>query len=504
METKKLVPLLSHLLLFILFFFDPSYATAIKKAGIAGYMTWNGGWMDPQAFSFAGAHFDYMALGSYQWENYPVSAIKGFKEAGMAPLGYQRLAQVEYSPTPEYCSSDWVEVNTHEDWFIHDSVTGGRIWNPSDDGFLMDIGNADFRQHWITYVMNNLSTYKGFTGIFIDNTMGSMNASWVPWERFDDGTQPVFKNSDLNNWHSNVINFLEQIKEAFPDKTIIINTDGFNYDYVDKVDGVMIEGFAHATWQSADTHSTSSGVLMQIDYFSTITRDGKLAWYCSGTLDGTPSQVSDTVKFTLSAALLSNNNPNSMFSFNDWFSFDDSHGYYPIMDTDIGLPSGAYYQTQDVHSRDFTNGKVLLNPSSNTYVVSNLVGDFTYLSGQSAASITLAPYSGEILIKKPASNTQSPGANLSNIVVYPNPFKPNRAQGQDKITFGGLAKGKLSFKIFSLSGRLVNDWEEESATGQVTWAPAAKDGKQLASGVYLYSITENNGNKANGKIAIIK
>ena len=369
---------------------------SIKRAGIAGYMTWNGVWMDPQAFTFAKAHFDTMCLGSYQWQNYPVSAIQGFKDAGMAPLGYQRFAEVDYSPTPEYCSADWVECNTHEDWFIHDAITGGRIWDPSVSGFLMDIGNAGFRQHWITYTTNNLNTYSGFTGLFIDNTIGSMNANWVPWARFSDGSQPVFKTSDLNSWHSNAVNFLAQIKAAFPDKTIIINTDGFNYDYVDKVDGVMIEGFTHATWQSADDHSTNA--ISQIDYFSTITSNGKIAWYCSGASSGTTSQVNNLVKYCLSGALISNNNPQSVFSFNEWFSFDGSHGYYPIMDNiNLGQPTGAYYPSQGVYMRDYQSGKVLFNPTGNSYTVN--LGSTYQLNGASVTSVVVSAYSGEILTK---------------------------------------------------------------------------------------------------------
>jgi hypothetical protein len=376
-----------------------NYSTqSIQKGGAAGFMTWNGVWMPQQALDFAKEHFNTMSLGSYQWQNYPVSAIQDFKNAGMAPLGYTRLAQVQYSPTPDYCSADWVEVNTHEDWFIHDALTGGRIWNPADSGFLMDIGNAGFRQHWITYVRNNLNTYQGFTGIFIDNTIGSMDADWVPWTRFNDGSQPVFKTSDLNSWHSNAVNFLAQIKAAFPDKTIIINTDGLNYDYVDKVDGVMIEGFTHATYQNADQYNTADLTKLQIDYYASVTSNGKIAWYYSGTSTGTNAQINNLVKYCFAGALISNNNPQSVFSFNDWFSFDGSHGYYPIMDTNIGSPTGTYYQSQGVYMRDYTAGKVLFNPFANSYTV-NLGQDYRLVSGATVSSVTLNGYSGEILLR---------------------------------------------------------------------------------------------------------
>jgi hypothetical protein len=368
---------------------------SIQKGGIAGYMTWNGVWMDPHAFAFAQAHFNTMDVGSYQWENYPVSAIQGFKNAGLTALGYTRLAEVEYSSIAACCSADWTVANANEAWFLHDAATGSRIWNPSDNGFLMDIGNAGFRAHWISYIASNLATYPGLTGIFIDNTLGSITG-WVPWVDYTGGGQPTFSSSDLNNWHSNAVNFLGQIKAAFPNYTIIINTDGEYNDYVAQVDGVMMEGFVHATWQTAT--DTSNNAINQINYFSSVTSSGKIAWYISGTSSGTTSQVNNIVAYTLAGALIANNNPKSVFSFNDWLSFDGSYGYYPIMDTaNLGQPTGAYYQSQGIYMRNYQDGIVLFNPSSSSYTV-NLGGTYQ-LNGTPVTSVVIGAYSGELLVK---------------------------------------------------------------------------------------------------------
>ena len=366
---------------------------SIQKACIANCMTWNGVMNDPQAFAFAQAHFNAMDIGGYEWQNYPVSAIQGFKNAGMTTLGYQRFAEVEYSPTPAYCSADWTVCNANEAWFIHDAATGSRIWDPTVNGFLMNIGNAGFRAHWIAYVASNLNSYPGLTGIFIDNTIGSMNPNWIPWVDYTGGGTPVFTSSDLNNWHSNAVSLLGQIKAAFPNYTIIINTDGIYSDYGAQVDGVMIEGFVHATYQTAD--DTSNNAINQINYFSSITSSGKIAWYCSGTSSGTTSQVNNIVEYCLCGALISNNNPKSVFSFNNWFSFDGSYGYYPIMDTNIGSPTDAYYQSQNIYMRDYTGGLVLFNPSANSYTI-NLAQNYI-LNGATVSSVTISPYSGEIL-----------------------------------------------------------------------------------------------------------
>jgi len=158
----------------------------------------------------------------------------------------------------------------------------------------------------------------------------------------------------------------------------------------------MIEGFVHATYETGTDFSNSPNAINQINYFSSITNSGKIAWYCSGASSGTTSQVNNIVEYCLCGALISNNNPKSVFSFNDWFSFDGSYGYYPIMDTNIGSPTGAYYQSQNVYMRDFTGGKVLFNPSANTYTI-NLAQNYI-LNGATVSSVTISPYSGEILL----------------------------------------------------------------------------------------------------------
>jgi hypothetical protein len=93
---------------------------------------------------------------------------------------------------------------------------------------------------------------------------------------------------------------------------------------------------------------------------------------------------------------------------------------------------------------------------------------------------------------------------VKNVIAYPNPFKPNSKSGHDKITFDGLSAGRLNFKIYTMTGRLVNEWDEDTASGQVLWIPADKDGKPLASDTYIYLITDKNGDKSKGEICILR
>jgi photosystem II stability/assembly factor-like uncharacterized protein len=97
-----------------------------------------------------------------------------------------------------------------------------------------------------------------------------------------------------------------------------------------------------------------------------------------------------------------------------------------------------------------------------------------------------------------------PAVNLDNVIVYPNPYKPNSGLGHTGITFDGLMSN-VKIRIYTISGRLVRtidvitdgkyEWKEEEMNDD--------EGRKLPSGVYIYIIT--SGDKiSKGKIAIIR
>ena len=90
--------------------------------------------------------------------------------------------------------------------------------------------------------------------------------------------------------------------------------------------------------------------------------------------------------------------------------------------------------------------------------------------------------------------------NLERLIVYPSPFKPGA--GHSYITFEALTQ-EVTIRIFSLSGELVR---EEQVSGQYRWDWDVKntEGKEVARGTYLWVVTNPEGDKKTGKIAVIK
>lgn len=93
------------------------------------------------------------------------------------------------------------------------------------------------------------------------------------------------------------------------------------------------------------------------------------------------------------------------------------------------------------------------------------------------------------------------GKDLSRVYVYPNPFNPGI---HDKITFAKVTK-TATIRIFTIAGELVKTIDVAPAhSGQPTWDGKNEDGRNLASGIYIYVITTEEGYKAKGKIGVIK
>jgi hypothetical protein len=91
-------------------------------------------------------------------------------------------------------------------------------------------------------------------------------------------------------------------------------------------------------------------------------------------------------------------------------------------------------------------------------------------------------------------------SNLSAVKVYPNPWRKDK-HGTHPITFANLSPN-CTVKIFTVSGRQVR--ELSAPAGIVTWDLATDGGDRAASGIYLYLITDGQGNKVRGKIGVVR
>lgn len=97
--------------------------------------------------------------------------------------------------------------------------------------------------------------------------------------------------------------------------------------------------------------------------------------------------------------------------------------------------------------------------------------------------------------------TASPDFSFAH--AFPTPFEPSK-KGHDRITFRGLPV-KAVIKVYTVTGQLVNTLtKNDPFSADYIWKPVTNaSGRNLASGVYFYQITGDNG-RASGKLMVIR
>ena len=90
--------------------------------------------------------------------------------------------------------------------------------------------------------------------------------------------------------------------------------------------------------------------------------------------------------------------------------------------------------------------------------------------------------------------------SLENLMVYPNPFEP--ARGHTGIVFAGLTND-VTIRIFDLSGEEISRGDVSRETSW-TWNVRNREGERVARGIYIYLVTNRQGDKKIGTIAVVK
>ena len=109
-------------------------------------------------------------------------------------------------------------------------------------------------------------------------------------------------------------------------------------------------------------------------------------------------------------------------------------------------------------------------------------------------------------------SSDAAAADLSNAFVYPNPLKAGTLAADAPyqaavITFKKLTS-EARLKVYNIVGEMVYDdvKTDDASTDTLTWDTKTKSGEKVASGVYVYQLTNPkvSSDKKSGKLAIIR
>ncbi len=152
----------------------------------------------------------------------------------------------------------------------------------------------------------------------------------------------------------------------------------------------------------------------------------------------------------------------------------------------------------DLQRDTFTNYNM-----SNSPLISNRITDFAYddLTGRLYIGTDQGLHSVEIGI----SGSLNTVKDLNDLLVYPNPFYPDkgeilRIENKDELA---MPEGDTKCRIYDLSGDLVVILEKDIYE-QFSWDGTNKNFKKCSSGIYFYVVSTPDGQISRGKIILIR
>ena len=304
-------------------------------------------------------------------------------------------------------------------WILKNS-TGQPVTSTVFNYYIVDVGNPEYQQ-WVANWMKNYLDQYGYNGVFLDNCLPSTEIFWST------SSTPINPRTG-NPWTSielklAVISIVNKTKEAIGNKLVVGNgilygdrffNNIYNQGYVDlltksKIDGIESEAWIMDTetkqWYSEDRWNKSINFVVWLEnnflnkdlnkVFLPVAQN--IAPYDGGgeklPAGATKEQYALYTYASLALAFSSNTSYLNFGYYSDGYA-DNLFGIK------LGSPVGKHYMIQGTHvyARNFTDSKVLVNPTSNDYTI-NLGVDYKKLDGTIVSSITMSAHTGEILFR---------------------------------------------------------------------------------------------------------
>jgi hypothetical protein len=261
-------------------------------------------------------------------------------------------------------SSDWTDVTSHEDWFMHNE-SNQRHHDSGSDWDINDPTSTGFRDYWVSSVIADMRA-TGALGVFADSFEAGISGYGVtpPDVRFD-ATNPANPSVWANgvDWLSQKQDWIAFVTAAFakePEHFLFVPNIGAmitgwaDIDY-SGVDGAMLESFGF--------NLAPSDWVLGMNRAMRLSRAGKFI-----ILQSYPDSVASR-QFLLATYLLLKGN----------HTFVNLAGsgvvYFPEYAIDFGAPAAALpsdvsgYLSNGVYRRDFAKGIVLVNPGDTSVMV---------------------------------------------------------------------------------------------------------------------------------------
>ena len=317
-----------------------------------------------------------------------------------------------------YNYSDEWQMALDNDWILKDE-NGQLVYTtiyPTD--YFADIGNPQYQQWVANWIKEKIDQY-GFDGVFADNSL----AAWASEYFWGKSATPINPRTGApwtdEECRQALIQLHREIKNAIGSQLLACNGiyegsrfwrryDGYTEILSNSpLDGIMSEGLLYAKngiWRSEAQWLDCLNLLVWVQ--NNFLKDHPNRVFVPvSTASGVTLPAGCTSEqlalYGFASTLLGVNNSQNYLILahpDDPLSFINF--VQDLHNINVGFPINDYYLIAGTHvyARDFSNVKVLVNPTSNSYPI-DLQGTFKTLDGEIVTEVTMEDHTGIILVK---------------------------------------------------------------------------------------------------------
>jgi hypothetical protein len=268
--------------------------------------------------------------------------------------------------------------------------------NPKSSGWISEL----------TSECRDLMASSGYGGCFLDvlgvSGVNSQDVTGLPVN------PSTGRNYSQAEWMAATSQLARQVSTALAPRPVVGNGILAGFKYFDPsasssviMNGVragMVEAFARSAYDGASTYRNETMWKQDVDMLLAIAArpTGNIALPVTKVWsNASASQILSWQKYALATFLLGWVPGHAYFSFRSDKLLTTPSSLYDAL---IGTPAGSYAKINGVYQRTFTNGKVLVNPTTSTYTI-QLGRSYRDTEGRVMSSITMTPHMGAILTK---------------------------------------------------------------------------------------------------------
>lgn len=317
-------------------------------------------------------------------------------------------------------STDW-QTFWNNSWILKDE-NGQLVYDPAWGSYLIDIGNPQYVT-WVANKINEIINEYSFDGVFADQSLDLRASQYF----LSASSSNVINPRTGQPWTDEeirqaLIRIHTEIKRVIGSKILLCNgiyrgrrfwryyNESMEFLSNSPLDGIKSEGIWYqydGAWMTEEEwlESLNFLVFLQENFlkdrperffvpqFKLKAMDGRIYPLPIGATEG------QMLRYAFASTLLGiKNNQNYLSLYADMNLIIES--VQPLFDIDLGVPINDYYVITNTHvySRDFSQVKVLVNPTSDPYII-DLQGRFKTIDDELVSEIAVEGHTGILLIR---------------------------------------------------------------------------------------------------------